>query len=396
MTERYQPGIELRPVLTAAAIMVAFGAAAPREAAAQAVDERWVPWIGCWQPAQPTGSEDDGEASNVSLCFVQGDGSETGPAAMHLLSIEDGVVLARESLHPGYPMPAETEDCQGTETTTLAPGIGQIYVNGTYRCQNGVTRESSGMLAMVSQSKWIDAQVVTIGGQRVTWVTDYIAVSDAVAEAAGVTLFPPSTSVTVRTMRMAAAEEPSVADVVDASENVEPEAVHAWQNHLDAPTWVDSRALTALADGGVDPNVIDLMVARSYPEYFSGGSLSRRTLSPRGYIYDPYYGAYGAYPGGWGYYSPLGYSGWGPAWGPYGGYGRIYGGYGTVITVQGQDRDGGGRAVAGEGYRSPTRQSGNSGSSGDSGSRGSVNPPSSSGSSGSSTGRTARRRGGGG
>jgi hypothetical protein len=143
--------------------------------------------------------------------------------------------------------------------------------------------------------------------------------------------------------------------------------------------------LIEMADSGVPPSVIDVVVAVSYPEKFvinEGGSSERRpaeagprTASPGlGYsrrlspFADPFYDSYGRYGyssfGRYGYGSfygsrfgygrGYGYSGYGLGYG--GGYAGGYGGgaYGSpIIVVERRGSDSGraaGRVVRGGGY----------------------------------------------
>ena len=132
-------------------------------------------------------------------------------------------------------------------------------------------------------------------------------------------------------------------------------------------------------DAGVSDAVIDVVVAVSFPEHFAVDSDEDHRDRHYGYWGSPFY--YGSYYGGWGY-------------GRYGYYGR-YGGYynPVVVTVGPNRRSGGGRMVAGKGYRGP-RDSGSSkgGSTVQGGSKKSGS--SSAGSSRRSTGRKAKPRGG--
>jgi hypothetical protein len=112
-------------------------------------------------------------------------------------------------------------------------------------------------------------------------------------------------------------------DVTEASAKVSSEAVEAAIVETQSRFRLNSRTLLQLADAGVSPNVIDLMVAQSFPSHFRverpatlplpsmtasvpiiGGSSAQYSTSygfyPYGGVYDPY--AYYSY-----YYSPFAY-----------------------------------------------------------------------------------------
>ena len=244
-------------------------------------------------------------------------------------------------------------------------------------------------------------------------------------------------SLAVRSMRLAASGRYSVEDIIEAQTHVDPEAVEAWIVEHETPLAIDAGRLVQLADAGVSEGVIDMMIARSYPERFAvstggGGGGDGPWLGGAGY-YDPFYGWGSPYYGRFGYRYGYGYSPFGFGYGSPYGYGYGYGigyGYGPSI-IRTESRNNGGRVISGRGYssgssigtrygigygygpsiiRTESRNNGgrvisgrgySSGSSIGTRSTGSSRGTSSigtssSGSGGQSTGRTARRRGGGG
>ena len=126
----------------------------------------------------------------------------------------------------------------------------------------------------------------------------------------------------------------SVEDVIEASAKVQSEALEAALDEANARFALNSRVLTQLADNGVSPNVIDLLVAQAYPEKFevraqrlSVGVATVVVRQPRRWaarsvymgstmypspMYDPFYSSYY-------YYSPFAYPYyWGPSYSYYG------------------------------------------------------------------------------
>ena len=111
-------------------------------------------------------------------------------------------------------------------------------------------------------------------------------------------------------------------------------------------------------------SVIDVVVAISFPQRFAlnrddvyaddygeyGGVRAARTIwADR--MYSPFYSGYGYGYGYSPYRSYRSYYGWG-GWGGYGG-GYWGGGYYRPVVVDVSRRSGGGRVVAGKGYRGP-------------------------------------------
>ncbi|WP_420632458.1 hypothetical protein [Candidatus Palauibacter sp.] len=388
MTQQKTAGIGSALFVAAVAMLVTGPLA---NVAAQEMDDRWLAWMGCWQPVRTSTSAD---APESLLCFQP----SAGEAGVEMISVEDGEIVSREVVRAdGQPRESSLEGCNGSRRAAFASRPGRVFMEVDHMCDGGVERGSSGMFAMISPNAWIDARVVTVGDQKLTWVTRYRLATQSEAEAVGLGEIAADRSLAVRSMRLAASGRYSVEDVIEAAGYVDSEAIEAWIVEHESPIEVDADRLIQLADGGVSGEVIDMMIARSFPDRFAlsneANDENRPGLGYGGY-YDPFFGGYSR----WGYpysrygfgYSPLyGYGGYG-----YGGYGYGYGyGYGPVIIRT--DNDSGGRVISGRGYSSGRRSGGVSGSIGSSRGTSSIGRSSGS-SSGRSTGRTARRRGGGG
>ena len=380
-------------LLVAAVAMLTAGPLA--NLAAQEMDGRWLAFMGCWQPVRTSTTAD---APESLLCF-QPSASEAG---VEMVWVEDGEITSREVVRAdGQPRESSLEGCRGSRRAAFASRPGRVFMRVDQTCDGGVERASSGMFAMISPEVWIDTRVVTVDDAKLTWVTRYRLAMQSEADAVGLGEIAADRSLAVRSMRLAASGSYSVEDVVEAAQNVDPEAVEAWVVEHESPLEVDAGRLVQLADAGVPEDVIDMMIARSYPAHFalsSEGAVGNQPALGYGGLYDPFFGGYSR----WGYpYSRFGFGYQSSLYGygfPYGygyGYGHGYGyGYGPGIIRVG-DTNNGGRVIAGRGYSSG--QSSGSATRFIGSSRGTPSIGRSSGSSGgSSTGRTARRRGGGG
>ncbi len=364
----------------------------PGAASAQETDERWLAFSGCWQPVGESAGPD---VPDALLCFEPL--AASGGVAM--VSLEDGEIVGRETLQAdGQSHEASLEGCTGWERGDFSARPGRVFLSSEYVCDGGVSRASTGVLTMVSFNEWVDVRVVTAGDERLTWVTRYRQARQDEAEAAGLRVMAGDRGMAVRSARAAGSARPSIDDVIEATGYIDSEAVQAWIAERDAPLDLDSDKLIQMADAGVPEDVIDMVVAVSYPERFAvaGGSGPTHGSSYGGYV-DPRYGSlfFGTYGFGFGY-------GFGYGYGYGGGYGGGYYRPIVIVPVEGQ-RGSGGRVVNGRGYRrgeaipTPTSRGTSVRTPSRGSSRGASAGRSSGGSSrGTSTGRTARRRGGGG
>lgn len=393
-------------------------AVVPGALKAQDVDSRWLPWMGCWEVV--------GAAAGQEVVCVEPHQDELAVTLDYASDqIEDLVFRA-----DGNAAQVSQAGCQGEERASFSPDGRRIYITASYVCDGGTEQTGTGLLAMVSDDEWVEIRSLSVEGESVAWVQRYVQATPAAVQAAGERdLVTPD----ILLARRFASRAPSLNTLAEVARGVDAKVASAWIVESGYPFEVTGEQLVALADAGVDAEVLDVLVAVSNPRHFNiapGGDPSRQdgVARPRGVVssfgYTPYFGrrygraSFGFYYSPWGYlYSPYGYDpfGYNPYYGysPYYGYGYGYGGYrpAYVVVRSGGAEDPGGRAVAGQGY---TRSRGSSASSASQGyraprSNGAVrrgSPPRSappSASSGGSSGgtrtakpRTAKPRGGGG
>ena len=336
--------------------------------AAQEVDSRWVPWVGCWRAVDET-------ASAPLLCVVP----LSGVAAVEMLTILDGQVMSRESIFTGGQQHAVSrEDCEGWEGAEFSSDSRRIYIRSELNCGASGLRTSTGVLSMVTPFEWLDVRTMDVDGQSVPWALRYRLASQADFQAAGQGDLISAQGSETRMARLAASIPIGLDDVIEATEKVSAETVQFWIVEQGEPFVLDATRLIEVADAGVPASVIDVLVAVSYPEKFvvnkgvpSGRSEAERGRRNAGYarglnpFYDPFYDPYSRY----GYYSygsrlryglgyGYGYGGYGYGYGGYGfgGYNSGFGGYGSPIIVVGRRGSGSGstvgRVVRGGGYTS--------------------------------------------
>jgi hypothetical protein len=348
MTARRPIGIPT--VLGLATAALAWTALAPAAASAQTADARWMPWVGCWEA---TGAADD----EALLCF------RPEGAGVELLTVLDGEVTASESLTAdGLSRDVAAEGCSGSESVAFSDDARRIYLSSSQTCEGGASRNASGLIAMVSPHMWIDVKSVEVEGQRTAWAQSYQAAPAERVRGTGLEGLATDRAMAVSAARVAASAPPTVDDVIDAAAHVHDEAVETWLAEVGEPLDLDADQLVRMADAGLSPELIDVVVAVSHPESFALGpdaAVSERadervTRLPYGG-----YGGYGAYgrrslnPFYWDPFYASSYYGVGSYYGRYG-YGGYYGGYypPRVIVVTPRGDGDHGSVVNGEGYRS--------------------------------------------
>lgn len=381
---------------TLAALVAAAALAVPADRGAQAQEATVLqPYVGCWEAMDVAPGEG-------VLCFVPVDGQ------FEMLTVVDGSVEYREPFSvDGRDRSVEQDECRGTESARVSSDGQRIYTASAVTCEGGSLRRSTGIISMPAPDEWVDVRAMEANGGTTAWSRWYQRAGDDVLAELGIRT---GASPFAGGAATAHATRPiDVDDVIDAARNVNGKAVEAWVAELGQEfRGLDADDVIRLADAGVPEDVVDVVVAVSFPERFAlnGGqhapdehTEARRAgrpiwLDPTGY-YDPYYG----YGYGYSRYSRFGFGSYGygrwPAWG----YGYGYGYRPVVVNVDRRLPEPGGRVVAGKGYRrgggavAPSSQPFGAGSGrstvGSSGGSRTSPPPAR----GGSTGRKAKRRG---
>lgn len=399
--------IETHRIRTALGSALVLGAlalsAAPASLPAQEIDARWLPWLGCWQPVsgaleagQVPGSVTGEDADRELVCAHPADDG----VSLELVTVADAEITGVERVRPGgEEVRIRREGCEEARTARFSDDGTRVFTRVHHLCEGGLERTTSGVMAFVSPDEWIEVSVVEVEGEGLPWVRRYRAASPRAAAEAGFEAIPSGRATAVRMARRAAASGPTVDEVIGASGHAHPDAVRTWIAERGERLRVDSDALVRMDEAGVPPEVIDVVVAVSFPERFaldrqgSGAGYDRRgTRRARGL--DPYGHRYGHGLPPWYYdyyFTPFGRR---HGFGSFGGFGPT-----RVIVVDRNHIDSGGRVVNGRGYTRGSSGSSGSSASGTrtpsrSGSSGSAAPSSSS-SDRSDSGRRAKPRGGG-
>jgi hypothetical protein len=355
-------------VLAAVLLLGSAVAAGAQETQLASTDTRWTPWVGCWQASSRdavTMELAPNKAAPV-VCFIPSAGSAT----VDLVTITGDKAAEPEHIDAnGTRREVNRDGCKGWETAQFSPDAKRIYVHSEHLCTGNRTRTSTGIMSMTPNGEWLDVQGVKVDAHNGVRVAHY-----------GRVPVPPPLGGEYReklegmklasnTAWIAASDSVKIADVIEASKQVDPLVAQTWLAQRGQGFNLDAKRLTQLADAKVPTNVIDVMIALSYPQTFAvnlaqaDGQIVQTSGTPQvaaddeGYrngpmVYlnwDPFYSS--AYNYGYGYrYGLYGFG----AGSPYGG--NWYNGYPVVIVRPGgnvntpQETSSRGRMVRGSGY----------------------------------------------
>ena len=291
----------------------------------------WLPWLGCWQLVEETAARTGQPgglsqfADRVVVCLTPS-AADTG--GVEVTTIADGkLVLVETLLADGAQHPVEETACTGWRRSTWSGDRARLFARAELACDDQETRRVSGVGLMTSSTTWLDIQLVNSGGRGEVTVRRYRRASEWTTVDAGATPLPADVlDQALAAARLASTAELSVNDVIEAGTAADPAVVEAMLVETRASFALDRRTLLRLDDSGVQAEVIDLMVALSFPDEFvverppartavsfGGGGVGGGFVdpfSPYGFdLWYPYYASPFGYYYGWSPYSSLYYFG---------------------------------------------------------------------------------------
>ena len=399
----------------------------------------WAAYSGCWEPVSAEGMP---VATSARVCVVPDAGS-----GADLLTIADHKVAERTHVDAdGAQHVVSRQGCAGWESATWSANGRRLYFNSEQKCDKGLVRKTTGIFAITTNGQWSNIVNVSAGGGQGLRAIRYSPVTVDSTYPTEVVTALANRDAALDAARIAALTHLTTDDVIEAGKVVDAPVVQAWLAAVKPRFDLDAKALVRLADAGVAPETIDVMIAVSNPDVFRvaatemGASMSESPAQPQvrrndgqPYCYsnmmDPWgyndyeycdrFSRYGRYDPRYGFgYDPFGYYGFGYGYGygyngyGYNGYGYGYGGSTVVVVVKGSSADtqhgrmtkngykndgtsgttstGGTPEPSQASHRPSSSSGGTSASSGGGSSGGSSGGGSSSG--GSSGGRTAQRK----
>lgn len=318
---------------------------------ADSADSPWLPWLGCWQlvadvvklPAvlQGPGEKEYRVPDEQLVCVTPGADGEA-----KLSTYADGELLLEETLYAdGLRRPFTVSECRGHQVTEWSGNQALLFLRSEMSCENGKQQSFTGVSFFRRWNTWVDIQALDNGTGREVVIRRYRPASSEAVSKLGFEDLSPETATAVTTARAAISRPLTIDDLAEASDKIDSAALEAALMESGSSFDLNSKSLVQLADAGISPNTIDLMLALAYPEHFE---VSRETQdrsyggggADLGYSYN-YWNAF--------YFAPFGYYYW------YTPYRTFYVRRPVVIPGEGIS---GGRLVKGRGYTRVGRTTG--------------------------------------
>ena len=288
--------------------------------AAEVDDPRWLPWVGCWEPLGSSHIE----GSDLLLCILPDqDGvilttwMEGEPVETDLLRADVGPTFVTEV------------GCEGVRSLSWSADGARLFVEGSVTCEPGGTRETRGVFTITDEgSTWVEIQALGFGegAEPILSVRTFHPASRASLERNGLEAPMADALLAIRRARQQAARPLTDAAIVEANRRTGGSVAAALVAEMGQPFALSTQRLRGLRGAGVGPEVIDVMVAVTFPDRFEirGDGMVETVATPVATT------PRGAVSGGYGYptYRARYGFGYGLFWNPYLGYSYGVPGYG--------------------------------------------------------------------
>lgn len=257
------------PMLASASLLAAL--AHPSDASAQTSDTRWLAWVGCWEGAGVAQAEGE---SPLIVCFqpTEGEGD-----AVESLTYDDGDLLGSEILRAdGVPVTIAEGGCEGTRTMNRSSDGLRIFSETELTCGDGVVRSTRGVFTFLAGgAAWSEVLAVSAGeSDTMLEIRSFVPASPALLIEAGIEDPSSEQGLAVNTARMRAGAALGPSAIVELVREAGAPAASGVLVERGEVLDPDAEMLRALSRQGVPGEVLDLVVALSYPDRFqiAGGA----------------------------------------------------------------------------------------------------------------------------
>lgn len=232
------------------------------------LDARWLPWIGSWQMVSVNATENTVKDQYLFTISPSGDSGNS----ITMKGFHDEKVLSRETIiTDGMRHPLTNDKCTGWYTYSWSETGKRLLLKSESNCQGELQRLISGMSIIDDTGEWVDIQLLQNGKGKAVTIRRYRNVDNASVGPGGINEATPAFA------RSSAGSNFSISEIIELSAKVEPEVLEAALLELRKPFPINSKQLEHLADSKIPSEIIDLMVALSFPDDFT---VERMTISP--------------------------------------------------------------------------------------------------------------------
>ena len=225
------------------------------------LDARWLPWIGSWRLVSNT-INTVGTPLNEEYLLKIRPGDEGKFVTME--SSRDRVVMFKEKIAAdGLRHPLNEDECSGWYSYSWSESGKRLLFNGESSCIDDLTQTISGMLLVDTIGEFVDIKLLRNGEEKAITIRRY--------RNADIDVGTPIPRVLSKAYIARGSTDTSftIDEVIELSGKVEPEVLEAALVEMHSSFPINSKQLIRLSDAGVPSQIMDLMVALSFPKKFT-------------------------------------------------------------------------------------------------------------------------------
>jgi len=233
------------------------------------LDSRWLPWVGSWRMVPNTFNPTESTVKEQYLLTISPGDNEK---AVTMKGYRDEEVLSEENIiADGTRHPLTSDTCTGWYMYSWSETGKRLLLRSESSCSGETSRLISGMSVMDDNGEWVDIQLLQNGKEKAFTIRRYRNVDNASITPGGTSANNPAFS------RISTGSNLSINEIIELSAKVEPEVLEAALMELRKPFPINSKQLERLADSKVPSEIVDIMVALSFPNEFT---VERTTIAP--------------------------------------------------------------------------------------------------------------------
>ena len=203
----------------------------------------------------------------VTVCVQPTSGNGPSSGVMMTTFANGKRLLEQTVVADGTGHPVSESGCVGTQTSDWSRDGLRLFTRVEMACNDRPKQTISGLTLFANGPAWVDIQAMNADGDQQVRIRRYVRTLD---QPEGLAALPAAvTAGAIIDAQNASTRKLSLEDVSEANAKVSSQAVEAAIVETESRFNLNSRALLQLANAGVSPNVIDLMVAQSFPAHFT-------------------------------------------------------------------------------------------------------------------------------
>ncbi len=225
------------------------------------LDVRWLPLIGSWRLTSNTINTMQTPLKEEYLLTIHpGDDGNS----VTIESTRNQAPMFEERIEAdGLRHPLDKDGCTGWYSYTWSDNGTRLLFNGESSCADNLSQKISGISLIDTIGDYVDIKLLKSGNEKAVTIRRYLKTDIDIGAPAPLILSKAFKG------RIAVGKKFSIDEVIELSNKLEPELLETALVEMNNSFPINSKQLIRLSNANVPSQVVDLMVALSFPEKFT-------------------------------------------------------------------------------------------------------------------------------